>query len=99
MSKFEEEKQILWQMFNILSTNNIANYTEFMYKKYNNDIELIAALVTVLNHKCWHYYENGNEKLSQLYSDLYYKYNDMAWDWLEKNGTEEQKHWYFETMD
>ena len=99
MNKFEEEKQILWRMFDILSTDNIANSTEIMYKKYNNNIELIAALVTVLNHKCWYYYENGNEKLSQLYSDLYYKYNDMTWDWLEKNGTEEEKHWYFETMD
>ena len=99
MSKFEEEKQILWRMFDILSTDNIANSTEIMYKKYNNNIELVAALVTVLNHKCWYYYENGNEKLSQLYSDLYYKYNDMVWDWLEKNGTEKEKHWYFETMD
>ena len=99
MNKFEEEKQILWRMFDVLSTDNIANSTEIMYKKYNNNIELVAALVTVLNHKCWYYYENGNEKLSQLYSDLYYKYNDMVWDWLEKNGTEEEKHWYFETMD
>ena len=99
MNKFEEEKQILWRMFDILSTDNIANCAEIMYKKYNNDIELIAALVTVLNHKCWHYYNNGNEKLSQLYADLYYKYNDATWDWLEKNGTDEEKHWYFETMD
>ena len=99
MNKFETEKKMLWQLFEVLPDDEIKNYAEAAYQEDNNDIVLIAALVTVLNHKCWHYYENGNEKLSQLYSDLYYKYNDMAWDWLEKNGTEEEKHWYFETMD
>jgi len=99
MNKFETKKKMLWQLFEVLSDDEIKNYVEAAYQENSNDIVLIAALVTALNHKSWYYYENGNEKLSQLYSDLYYKYNDMAWDWLEKNGTEGEKHWYFKTMD
>jgi hypothetical protein len=59
----------------------------------------MAAFVTVLNHKCWYWYEKGNEELSKIYSDLYYKYNDLEWDWLEAHGTSEEKSWYFDTLD
>ena len=79
--------------------NEVEDWAEEQYYEIKDDIRATAALVTVLNHRCWYWYDNGNEELSKLYSDLYYKYNDLAWNWLEKYGTDEEKHWYFETLD
>lgn len=70
-----------------------------IYGYAENSIILTAALVTALNYHCWDLYHKGDEELSQVYSDLYYEYNEKAWDWLDKNGTEEEKSWYFHTMD
>lgn len=100
---FPKFKQLLWEAFDVHEQNNGIKYgAEEYYNLYMNedhDIVLLAALVTVLNHKCWYWYDNGNEKLSAIYSDLYYKYNDKVWAWLDKDGTEKEKSWYFHTMD
>jgi len=98
-SLFESTKQILWSVFDLVKQEAITELAEKYYGEFESNIEEVAALVTVLNHKCWYYYEHNNQILSDLYAELYYKYNDKAWDWLEKYGTDEEKHWYFETMD
>ena len=69
------------------------------YDDTKDDVATMAAFVTVLNHKRWYWYGKGNEKLSKIYSDLYYKYNELEWNWLEAHGTKEEKQWYFETLD
>lgn len=96
---FEATKQILWYQFDTPKKDDIINIAKDCYNEIKDNIVSIAALVTVLNHKSWYYYDSHNSELSRLYSDLYYEYNDKAWDWLDKNGTEEEKHWYFKTMD
>lgn len=80
-------------------TNTIEQWAEQNYEIIKNDVVKVAALVTVLNHRCWDLYHDGDEEHSMLYSDLYYKYDKKAWDWLEANGTQEEKDWYFHTMD
>ena len=80
-------------------TGIIEKWTKEQYNTIKNNVKAMAAFVTVLNHRCWYWYDNRNETLSKLYSDLYYKYNEIEWDWLEKHGTEEEKHWYFKTLD
>lgn len=80
-------------------SNTLEITVDNLYTSMQDNIVKVAALVTMLNHKCWDYYDNGDEEASKLYADLYYKYNDKAWDWLEANGTEEEKDWYFHTMD
>lgn len=81
--------------------HRVESLAQELYDSYieEADVTMLAALVMILNHKCWDWYEEGNEALSCIYSNLYYKYNDKAWDWLEANGTEEEKSWYFHTMD
>lgn len=98
-NQFETTKQILWYYFDTLNQNEIKDAAKQYYQELKDDIVAVAAFVTVLNHKCWYFYENHQQELSDLYSELYYKYNEKAWNWLEKNGTDEEKHWYFKTMD
>ena len=102
MTYFKEMKEKFWMASNIAEEENlqaVKNWAANTYEQIQDDVQAMAAFVTVLNHKCWYWYEISMNTLSQIYSDLYYKYNDIEWDWLEKHGTEEEKHWYFETLD
>ena len=97
---FEQYKAFFWAQFDLAEqSDEIELAAEKFFDAIHEDVLPLAALVTVLNHKCWYWYDNNEEDLSKIYSDLYYKYNDNAWDWLEKNGTDEERHWYFETLD
>ena len=99
---FKEMKDKFWNQTiadELKTTFNINNWAENLYEQIQDDVAAMAAFVTVLNHKCWYWYDNHNEELSKIYSDLYYKYNYLEWDWLEAHGTEEEKHWYFKTLD
>ena len=97
---FEATKEGYWVFFDLAEFNDdIENFAKDEYESIKNNITLVAAFVTVLNHKCWYWYDKGNNELSSKYSDLYYKYNEKAWDWLEEQGTDEEKSWYFKTMD
>lgn len=99
---FKEMKDKFWSQTvagELKTTFNINNWAENLYEQIQDDVEAMAAFVTVLNHKCWFWYENGFEEISKIYSNLYYKYNEIEWDWLEAHGTEEEKIWYFRTLD
>lgn len=97
---FDQYKAIFWAQFNLAEESHEIEYAaEKFYDATQADIMPCAALITVLNHKCWDWFEKNNQELSDIYSNLYYKYNEKAWDWLEANGTEEEKDWYFHTMD
>ena len=98
---FEAFKEKIWFDFEGAEKEETINLNTFSEKYYNgikNYIVPVAAFVTVLNHRCWHWYQE-NDELSSLYSNLYYKYNEKAWEWLEQQGTDEEKTWYFKTMD
>lgn len=79
--------------------NKIEEWAKDQYEAISSDVRAMAAFVTVLNHKCWYWFDKGNEELSKIYSDLYYKYNDLEWNWLEAHGTSDEKSWYFDTLD
>jgi len=102
MTYFEEMKNKFWQELKegeMRPTFNIKDWAKNLYEQIQDDVQAMATFVTVLNHRCWYWYENGIQDVSQIYSDLYYKYNELEWDWLEAHGTEEEKHWYFKTLD
>ena len=98
--RFEFHKQLLWDAFTYAEQEEEIEVTaQKFFEALHEDVVQLAALITVLNHKCWYWYGIGDTTLSELYSDLYYKYNEKAWDWLEKNGTEEERNWFFHTLD
>lgn len=99
---FKEMKDKFWGQTvagELHTTFNINNWAENLYEQIQDDVEAMAAFVTVLNHKCWFWHDKGNEEISKIYLDLYYKYDYLEWNWLEAHGTEEEKYWYFKTLD
>lgn len=99
MDNYFKDLEMKFWILSGLNEEDLENWAEYTHKTYCNDVKAMAAFVTVLNHKCWYWYDNKNEKLSKIYSDLYYRYNELEWDWLEANGTDEEKSWYFKTLD
>ena len=97
--KFNEYKNQLWPILDILSQQEVPTFLAQQYEKNQNDIIFVAAFVTVINHKSWYWHEHDNKELSQFYANLYYEYSEKAWDWLDEKGTEEEKNWYFHIMD
>lgn len=65
------------------------------FEEWKSDYKYLTELVMVLNHKCWDHYSKGNTKLSNLYSDLYYKANDWAYSHLEGEALD----FYFHVTD
>ena len=53
------------------------------FGEWKNDYRYLTELVMVLNHRCWLWYEKKNEKLSELYGDLFYKAQGWAYDHLK----------------
>lgn len=97
--RFNTLKVDMWFDLQDQTKEQIKTYAENQYNKYIGDIPALAALVTVLNHRCWQFHKENKEELSLLYADLYYMYNSKIWDWLEEHGSKEEKDWYFYTMD
>lgn len=101
-TNFEQKRDLYWcytLAAEKFGENQIIEWAKEQYEQIKNDVAAMAAFVMVLNHKCWYWYDKGNEELSKIYSDLYYKYDYLEWNWLEAHGTEEEKHWYFKTLD
>ena len=76
---FNELKEKFWALSNLNESNEIKiiDWAEQIYKAYCDDVQAMAAFVTVLNHKCWYWYERNHVDFTNVYSNLYYKYNDL----------------------
>ena len=99
---FEQKRDLYWSYTlaaEKFGENQIVEWAKNQYEQIQNDVTAMAAFVTVLNYKCWYWNDRGNKKLSKIYSDLYYKYDYLEWDWLEAHGTSNEKSWYFDTLD
>ena len=89
-----------WEDFTIadaFGNEAIEDTYDRAFKEWKEDLVYLTELVIVLNMKCWQWYEKGNQRRSQLYSDLYYKTNDYAWDFI--GDDEEKGNYYFEMTD
>ena len=56
----------------------IKNTYERALKEWKNNYKFFTELVMVLNYKCWQWYYRGNQTISKLYADLYYKADEYA---------------------
>lgn len=101
-TNFKQAKDLYWycaMAAEKLGKKQIINWAAIQYEEIKNNVTAMTAFVIVLNHRCWYWYNNDNEEFSKIYLDLYHKYDEIEWNWLEKHGTEEEKHWYFKTLD
>ena len=89
-----------WQHFSIADAfgdNAIKDTYKRAFKEWKTDLVYLTELVIVLNMKCWYWYEHGNNTRSMLYSDLYYKTNDYAYEFI--GDDEEKLNYYFNMTD
>lgn len=93
-----QPKTNFWDMFTEVEPKEekIKQLAEILFKKYENDYKALTELIMVINHKSWEYF-NYNTVLSVLYSNLYFKYDQMAMKALGKN--KEAIEYYFKTLD
>lgn len=65
------------------------------FKSWKNNYIYLTELAIVTNVLCWHFYEQGNQVWSKLYSDMYYKVRAYALDNLKGD----EFRYYFEKTD
>ncbi len=80
------QQTTFWQDFTIADAFGI-NAVKDTYRRasdaWKNDKVYMTELVMVLNWKSWVHYERGNNKLSEVYADLYYKARELAFNTLK----------------
>lgn len=64
-------------------------------KDWKSNYKMLTELVLALNWKCWQHYQEENQSLSALYSDLYYQADDYATNHLKGD----QLMYYYKTTD
>ena len=65
------------------------------FKEWKKDCVYLTELVITLNLKCWEHYHKGNSEISELYSDLFYKTQDYAYNHLK----DDELSFFIETTD
>lgn len=93
-----EFKTTFWTDFSIADRFGISAVKDTFkraFDEWRDNYIYITELALVTNWKCWEWYEKGNEKLSALYSDYYYKVRDYALSHLKG----EELTYYFDTTD
>lgn len=74
-----------WMDFSIADAfgkSAIQDTFDRAFAGWKNNYKYLTELVMVLNHKCWQWHEK-NDTYCTLYSDLYYKARDYAYDNLQ----------------
>lgn len=92
----------LWGDFTlaeIFGTDAIEDTAERVFDAWKDNIQYITEFVMILNHKCWYYYEHNNASLSELYANLYYKYDEKVIKYLDDNGRTDDLNYFFRTLD
>lgn len=95
-------EELFWQRFRLAEMcgpETIKGVAEASFNEYKDDIEGLTMLVMTINHKSWAHHDMGNERLSNLYADLYYEYDEKAINYLEKKGNQEELTYFFRTLD
>ena len=90
-----------WEDFSIAEPFGIAAIKDTALAAFNgckDNYIWLTELIMVLNHKSWYWHQKNNE-LMELYAELYYKYDEKAIDYLEKNYGEEELRYFFRTLD
>ena len=76
----------------------IKELAEKLFQLWKDDIVHLTELVMVINHRSWYWYEVNNE-LCNIYTELYYEYDEKAINYLESKGNEEDLSYFFRTLD
>ena len=76
----------------------INELAEKLFQLWKDDIVHLTELIMVINHRSWYWY-NVNDELCTIYTELYYKYDEKAINYLERKGNEDNLRYFFRTLD
>ena len=88
-----------WDDFSIAEAfgpSSIKDTAKRAWSEWKDDYKYVTELVMVLNHKCW-YWNEHNDNLMELYSNLYYEYNDKLYDFYKND--KKALDYIFHTLD
>ena len=97
--KVYEEIKIEFALAEIEGDESIKALAERKFNEVKDDYKKLTDFIMAVNHLSWEWHMIGNEERTQLYSDLYYEYDEKAIDYLEKHNTEEEVSYFFRTLD
>ena len=92
-----EAKTTFWSDFSIADIFGPAAIIDTCiraFKAWREDVEYLAELAIVLNHKIWQWYEK-DEEIATVYDQLWRKVDD----WCNENLTGEDAEYYFRVTD
>lgn len=75
--------------------NGVLDTFKRVIKHWFKDRDMFTEFVICLNVKAWQHHGEGNQQLSALYSDLFYKAKDKVYDEWSK----EDIRYFFEMTD
>lgn len=101
--KYEDEtgfkfKTNVREVFTEAETDDNVDIEELyrqLFRKWHDDVEMVAELSMCMNRKLWEHYYKYNEGLSELYNRLRMRVHDYALDVF----TWEEGKYYFEVTD
>lgn len=86
-----------WEDFSVaecFGTNGVRDTFNRAFSEWKTNFKYLTELVMVMSHKACYWY-GKNEKLQDLYTDLYYKADEYAIEHLEGK----EREYYFRTTD
>lgn len=83
------------------SPESVKETYETVCGEWIDDYKYFTEFVMCLNWKSWEHADRGNNELSSLYSDLYYRARDLFYEHYEGDDPEKKKavNYFFETTD
>lgn len=92
----------LWEKFTECEFNGleaIDSFAEEVFNLYKDNIIYLTEFIMVINHKCWYWFEHGDNHIARFYSELYHEFDERAINYIESNMDNEAMTYYFRTLD
>ena len=87
-----------WEDFSIadrFGKSAVLDTFKRAFSEWKTDYKYLTEMVLVLNTKAWDLFNKGNQELSEIYSELYFKVHDYACTHLKG----EEFEYYFNITD
>ena len=91
-----------WHDFDIAEVYGepaIRDTAKRAFDEWKDDVKYLTELVMIINHKCWDFYRKGADKMSELYSDMFYEYYEKAIDYLGEKCNVDDIKYFIRTLD
>lgn len=92
----------LWENFTEREFNGLEavdSFAEEVFNLYKDNIIYLTEFIMVINHKCWYWFEHGDNHIARFYSELYHEFDKRAINYIESNMDNEAMTYYFKTLD